>query len=314
MARQDTVVLATENTLDERLAQHRAALSPRELEVAEHLALHREDVAFLKAVDIAARLGTSDATVIRTVKSLGYPGMQALRDELLDELRARATPADRLERSLDDLGADSGSVLDHVLGQQIDLLDEMRRAIRPEHFLRAVETLDRAERVLVAAIGPSAGLAEYLTLRLRRFKRPASTVTATGLRLADELLAMRPGDMVLLVAYEHLDGDSGAVIERANHLGVPVVLVTDTLGAALAERIEVALVAPRSRPGALSTVATTVALFDALLLALASRDRLAALSALDELARLRERTTGHPAQPEQDWHDVLTSGNGPPTA
>lgn len=306
---QDSVVTTTEIRLEERLALHRSTLSPRELEVAEHLALHREDVAFLTAAEIAARLGTSDATVVRTVKSLGYPGMQALRTELLDELRARASPAARLERSFEQLGPE-GSVLDHVLGLQIELLDEMRRSIRLEQFVRAVDTLDRAQRVVVAAIGPSAGLAEYLTLRLRRFRRPASTIAATGLRLADELLGMRAGDVVLLVAYEHLDGDSGAVIERANELDVPVVLVTDTLGAALADRIEVSLVAPRSRAGALSTVATTVALFDALLLELATRDRAGALAALDELAHLRERTTGRPAQPERDWHDVLTGGDG----
>lgn len=308
MAGQEFVVSATAARLDERLAQHVATLSPREREVAEHLALHREDVAFLTAAEIAARLGTSDATVVRTVKSLGYPGLQALRAELLDELRARATPAARLERSFEQLGADSGSVLDHVLGLQIELLDEMRRSIRPEQFLRAVEVLDRAERVLVAGIGPSAGLVEYLALRLRRFRRRATTITATGLRLADELLGAMPGDAVLLVAYEHLDGDSGAVLERANELGLPVALVTDTLGAALADRIDVALVAPRSRAGALSTVAPTVALFDALLLALASRTPDAALAALDELSRLRERTTGRPMQPERDWHGVLAGG------
>lgn len=302
-------VAPTTGSVAERLALHRDSLSPREREVGEYLTAHGEDAAFLSAAGIAARLGTSDATVVRTVKALGYSGLQALRDELIGELRARATPAARLERSFEQVGSEPASVLEHVVSLQMEFLDEMRRTIAPGTFERAVAMLDAASRVVIAGVGPTAALAEYLALRLRRVRRPAVTVTMTGLRLADELLGLERGDAIVLVAYESLDRDSAATLERANELELPVVLVTDTLAVALADRIHVALSAPRSRAGALSTVVTTVALFDALILALAGLDRERALGGLAELNTLRQRTTGRAVRPPREWDDVGLLGD-----
>jgi DNA-binding MurR/RpiR family transcriptional regulator len=306
MKRQETVVLTTEHphagaSVAERLALHRERLSPREREVGEYLAAQGEDAAFLSAAEIAARIGTSDATVVRTVKALGYRGLQALRDELIGELRARATPAARLERSFEQIGQEPASALEHVLSLQIEFLEEMRRSLADDAFERAVGLLDGAERVVIAGVGPTAALTEYLALRLHRMRRPSATVTMTGLRLADELLGLKSGDVLVLVVYEALDRDS--------ELGLRVVLVTDTLGVALADRIDVALSAPRSRAGGLSTVVTTVALFDALILALAGLDRDRALSGLAELNVLRQRTTGRNVRPPREWDDVGLLGD-----
>ena len=299
-----TRTLPPEPRLDERVALHAADLRPAERRVAEFLAARPEEAPFLSALEIAKRLGTSDATVVRTVKALGYPGLQALRDELIDDLRERATPAARLERSLEELGPQPAAILDHVLELQTAFLAEARRTIRPEAFARAVEVLEAADRVVVAGLGPTGALCEYCVRRLRRFLRRAEAVDATGLRLADALLSFGPGDALVLVVYETLDDDSRATLERANELGLPVVLVTDTLGAALADRVEAALTAPRSRAGSLSTVTTTVAILDALLLGVAAADRERALSGLSELNRLRQRVAGRHVPLDRDWRDV----------
>ena len=71
-------------------------------------------------------------------------------------------------------------------------------------------------------------------------------------------------------------------------------LVTDVLGGKLADRIDVALPALRGRGGALSGAATTMTILEALLLALAARDRSRSLAALAELNELRKRHRGRP--------------------
>lgn len=282
-------IVADATSLDERISLRGEGLSPKERGVAEFLREHREEAAFLSAAEIAVRLGTSDATVVRTAKALGYTGLPALKRELADALRARATPAVRLGRSLEDVGGDA---LGYVLELEIELLEDAGRRIEPAGFERAVELLHGAERVLAYGIGPTGPFAEYFALRLGRFGRPAVAITATGLRLADALLAVRPGDALLLMAYERLDREGGVVLDWAGELGLPVVLLTDTLGPKLAGRIDVALSALRGRGGALSGGATTTALLDALLLALAARDRGRSLAALADLNELRRQLRG----------------------
>src|SRR5207248_9767758 len=269
-------------------------LSPKERAVAQFYAEHREEAAFLSAAEIAERLGTSDATVVRAVKALGYSGIPELRRELIDALRARATPAVRLGRSLEDAGEDP---LGHVIELELEWL-ESARSIDRRDFARAVGLLAKASRVLAFGLGPTGPLAEYFALRLVRFGRQAEAVKASGLLLADELLGARRGDVLLLIAYERLDQDSEVALGRANDLELPVVLLTDTLGPKLADRVDVVLPALRSRGGALSGGAATMAILDALLLALAARDRARSLAALAELNELRKRLRGAPVREE----------------
>src|SRR5205814_1793212 len=115
--REDAVNVMTPGQagLDERIAAARPDLSPAEDRVASFFAQHREEVVFLSAAEIAARLDMSDATVIRAAQSLGYSGLPDLKTELRDALRTRATPTLRLGRSLEELGEDPAAVLEHVL-------------------------------------------------------------------------------------------------------------------------------------------------------------------------------------------------------
>ena len=279
-------------TLDERLAA--SELSPAERRVARFFVEHREEAAFLSAVEIGQRLETSDATVVRTAKRLGYPGLPGLRDELIAALRARATPAVRLGRSLAAAGNDVASAFDLALAQEVEFIEIARHRIEPRDVLRAVDLLREADRVVSAGIGPSGALAEYFALRLGRFGHRTLAVVATGHRLADALLQLRRGDALLLLAYDELDPDAEETLRRANELELPVVLVTDSLGPKLAPRIEVALAVPRSVGGAFGTSGATLALLDALLLAVAASDRAHAMTSLAELNELRARVSARP--------------------
>jgi len=275
--------------LDERIAAARPDLSPGEERVASFFAQHREEVVFLSALEIAARLDTSDATVIRAAQSLGYSGLADLKTELRDALRTRATPTLRLGRSLEDLGEDPADVLDHVLATEIQLLHDAKETLHAQDFKRALDLLAGAQRVVIQGLGPNAPLGEYFAARLRRMRRPALAVGTRGQALADSLLDMRKGDVVVVLAYDRSNPESEITLERARELGLPSILVTDTLGLALAGQFTVALSARRAGGGMFHLSAITVVLLDALLFGLAGRDRAGALGAAEELQELRAR-------------------------
>ena len=275
--------------LDERIAAARSDLSPAEDRVASFFAQHREEVVFLSAAEIAARLDMSDATVIRAAQSLGYSGLPDLKTELRDALRTRATPTLRLGRSLEDLGEDPAAVLEHVLATEMELLHDARKTLRPEDFSRALDLLAKAERVVIQGLGPNAPLAEYFAARLRRMRRPALAVGERGQALADALLDMRKGDVVIVLAYDRQNPESELTLERARDLGLSSILVTDTLGLALAGQFTVALSARRAGGGMFHLSAITVVVLDTLLFGLAGRDRAGALGAAEELQEIRAR-------------------------
>jgi DNA-binding MurR/RpiR family transcriptional regulator len=278
----------------ERVAARLDDLSPTERRVAAFLAEHPEEAAFISAADIAAQLGTSDATVVRTVQSLGYSGLPELKRELVNALKSRATPALRLGRSLELIGDSPKEALSYALALQAELLEEARRSVNPESFVKAVDTIRAAERTHVMGIGPTGTMARYLAMRLLRFGYPAVSITDTGLLLADSLLGFKPGDAVVVLAYGQVTREIDVTLNRARQVNAPVVLLTDTLAAALADRISVALAASRGAADMWSTITTTAVLIDALLFGIAIADRPRSLATLEDLNALRSQITGQP--------------------
>lgn len=281
----DTLVAS----VDERIAAHVGELSPAETRVARFFAEHGEEVAFLSAAEIAARLETSDATVVRAAQALGYDGLPQLKEELRDALRSRATPALRLGRSLEALGDDPAAILEHTLASQAQLVEDARRTLRPEDFRKAVDVLAEAERIVVFGLGPNGMLADHFVLRLRRIGRDAISISGRGAALADELLGVRRGDAMVALVYENANVESRATLAQARKCRVPVVLVTDSLALALAGQHKVALTARHGGKGVMTTNAIGLVVLEALLFGLAARDRGRSLDTLEQMNELRSQ-------------------------
>lgn len=281
------------HTIDERIAAAPGRLPPSVSKVVRFFTEHREEVVFLSAADIAASLEVSDATVIRAAQALGYRGLPELKQELREAMRERNSPALRFGRSLDALagdgGADGGALLDHLVGSQIEILADARQSLRADDFQRSLELLVRARRIVVLGQGPLGPLADYFVVAMRRFGRSAFALTGRGWALADGLMELRAGDVLVVLAYERRTSELEVSLDRAAELGIGCVLVTDHLALALDGRYTVALIASRGATEAAVTITVPAVIVEALILGVMGRDRPRALAALQELAGLRKR-------------------------
>ncbi|MCW3844340.1 MurR/RpiR family transcriptional regulator [Micromonospora yasonensis] len=277
------------STLPERVAARRDLLSPAEQAVAQFMADNPQEVAFASAEKLGRLTGTSDATVIRTVKALGYSGLPSLKRALQESLRDRLTPAGRLNRSLDAVGDDLKQVFDVVVTEQIGLLESARHSVQPAEFVKAVTAIRDADYVLTCAVGILGQLAEYFTIRMLRQGRRARAVQASGFLFADALVPLSSGDVVVLVSHHHVKPEEEVVLEHAERVGARVILITDTLGGALSDRVEAVLSAEVNRHDRLSSITVTVTVLEALSLALAAEQRERASAAMHRLTTVRNR-------------------------
>ncbi|MGH3565645.1 MAG: MurR/RpiR family transcriptional regulator [Pseudonocardia sp.] len=266
-------------------------LAPAQRQVARFFTEHAAALGFYSAAEIAERLGTSDATVVRTAQALGYRGLADLKRALRAETSATPTPDRRLAATLRH-GTDPAEVLDHVLDVHRAALELAREELRAP-FPAAVALLGAADRVVLTGTGPSAGVADYGAVLLGRIGRTVATITATGVAAADQALTLRRGDALVLLAYARLHHHAAVLLDTAQRRGVPVVLFTDVLTTVAG--VDLVLTCPRGLPGENSSHAMTVLLLDALAVALAAADRPRATSALRELNRLRAALVGSPA-------------------
>src|SRR5215472_4839649 len=117
------------SSFDDRVAERLSQMSPAEQRVARFFHANREEVLIASAAALAAKTETSDATVVRTAKALGFSGLDELRQTLVDEIRAALSPADRLTRTLGEVGDSLSAAFTLTLDIHMHALEGLRRSI-----------------------------------------------------------------------------------------------------------------------------------------------------------------------------------------
>ncbi len=270
-----------------RLEQHLPSLSKSQQHIANYLLTSYDEAAFLSAADLAQRLQVSEATVVRFAKAIGFDGFPELRRCLQEMYRGQVTPAARLQHKLTELSSSPGDVLTKVIDMEVQYLTEAAHSIAPADMDRAVEIMLNARRIFVRGGGPSAILSELLELRLRRLGIFAISITESGRDLVEKLQLIEREDAVIATGFHRVSSELMAVVEQASAVGSRIILITDTLGAAFRDKVDVILAARRGPVSTFHSLTVPMAITNALILAVAMARPAESLAALDRLQQLR---------------------------
>ncbi|MBM7049951.1 MULTISPECIES: MurR/RpiR family transcriptional regulator [Rhizobium] len=271
-------------TFESRVIAVLDALAPAEQRIARFFIDQKQTVLLNSAAQIAQLAGASDATVVRTARALGFESLSALRAALLSELTGMPSPGDRMERTLAETGGDA---LRHVMGIHEKALEALRHEKFAVSFERCIDILAGAARRHVFGIGPSGAMADYASLQFNRIGLPTNALSASGIALADRLLWIGKGDAVLVMAYAPLYREVEVLLDQAARHDVPVILISDDLGPLVAGKVAEILPLPRGNADHLAMHGGTMVLIEAMIVALAARNKEAALDSLDQLSMLR---------------------------
>jgi DNA-binding MurR/RpiR family transcriptional regulator len=283
------------HSLQDRITARLATMTRAERKVAEYLRSNSRYAIFATAEQIASAAGTSDAGLLELRQSLTQQVVRATSPSV--EPRHQAGP---------DGNSATAAILAQVFTEATERLANTWRLTTEPLFDAAVEVLAEAEEVVAFGIGPSEMVAQYLALRLRRIGHRARSTGATGFRLADDLLGIGAGDVVVLFSPSRLLAEIEVVLDHAETVGAKAVLISDTLGAVFADRVHVALSSTHTSSGFTAQVLT-----DALVLAVRARNEAQATDRAELLTALRSELSptgsrGHksrrtrPSPPEKE--------------
>ncbi|GAA1967640.1 MurR/RpiR family transcriptional regulator [Amycolatopsis minnesotensis] len=272
--------------MTKRIAQVRNQLGASGLRVVDFFALHPAEASVYSAQEIAHHADVSDATVIRTVKQLGYTGLGELRRAAAAMLNPARDPeqalADRLTQS-----DDSNQLLAKMSFDAAQLARALPRTVPTETFEAAAGILAAAPRTLIAGFGSAHPIADSLALGLRRTGRIAAATGQTGYNFADELGQLGPDSVLVLIAPLRHVREHDVAISEATRIGCPIVLITEVLASHFADRVTTVLVTPSTENVLPSTQIGHLLVVDALLLAVAALDPDRALDGWKTTNRLR---------------------------
>jgi DNA-binding MurR/RpiR family transcriptional regulator len=277
-----------DGTFSERLARRGSALSAAERRVADFLLEKGFDVLLLSAVELGRLTRTSDATVVRTAKRLGYSGLPALKRELGAQQVEQTHPARRLVARYSRAGSTSSGALDSVVSDAAERLEDLRELHDEAAVLRLVEVIESAGRVHAFGVGLSRVAAEYFTLRVGRLGLRAHVMSGMGFALADDLLSVEAGDAVVLFAPGRMLREISVLLDHARDVGATSALVTDSLQGDPRVEADIVVRAPDSLSGFTGEALTSMLIVDMLVLTLGHRSEERARHTSHLLNRLRK--------------------------
>ncbi|OFN79878.1 hypothetical protein HMPREF2526_06545 [Corynebacterium sp. HMSC070E08] len=212
------------------------SLQPIEQRVAQAILEDMDFVLHATADQLAAKVGTSRTSVIRTAKALGYDGYQQLRVALTQEIAQRPKPLpDADSTHVGRMSAEIASFSNYLYG--------LTALLNEDELTATVEVLAQARRVLVVGNGLSAPLAQTMALRLTSIGRPAEFVAeAIGQHIAATQLDK---DSVCLVVSG--SGSTTLTLNAATaafEAGAQLIALTSFTSSPLAELASYTLVIP----------------------------------------------------------------------
>jgi DNA-binding MurR/RpiR family transcriptional regulator len=282
-----TIMDNPNDKLSGRLRARARGLSPTLVRVLEFIDTHRHEAMTKSALELAAEIGTSDATVIRAVQAAGYDGLRELREALATASGTGRTPIDTITRTFAEIKERSATVVDQVFSDHKEAFAALESEETRARIFAAIECLAPASRIGVFGGGATAFLGRYLALSLSQIGRPTAVFDGYMAPLPEQLLEMRNVDAVLMLAFGGPYKEAISAVAEARRHKVPVVLITDAKGQSLARHAAVVIPVMCSQAGRIIIHGATLVCLEAIIMGIVAHDPSRTLSTLERLRELR---------------------------
>lgn len=274
-----------------RLRSMRPSLAPVEDRIAALVLDSPRDVSAMTISQLAAAAQTSETSVLRFARRLGFGGYPGLRLALA-EASASSNGRPRLTGDID---ADDtvDDIVAKVTNAEVAALEETAEQLDRSVLEAVAAALADAGRIDIFGIGASALVGQDLQLKLHRIGRIASCTSDTHLGLTSAAL-LGPGDVAVVISQSGTTAECIEVLRTAAGLGATTVALTNFSGSPLAQQARHVLTTAATetplRSGATASRIAALMVIDCLFLATARRNL---DHAVDAIARTRTAVERH---------------------
>lgn len=277
----------------ERYRARAASLSPGLHSVVRYIDENRQRVIDATALEIASATQTSDATVIRAVQALGFAGLRDLKKSLEAWFGPPVNSAEKMTVTVDELSCDINAGIDFVLGGHKRACDALSAPHNRQAVAEAVALLIDARQIALFGINASGILADYSARLFKRIGIPSVTLNRSGIALAEQLIALQRGDVLIMMAQKSPHREGLTTLHEAKRLGIPVILLTNALDSVFAREADVLINIPRGgESGRMPLHGTVLVCLEMLILSVASATSTRSVKTMKRIQELNRSLKG----------------------
>ncbi|GFZ95099.1 MurR/RpiR family transcriptional regulator [Nesterenkonia alkaliphila] len=253
------------------------------------------------AAEIAELTSTSEATVARAARKLGFSGTKEMKASCAARVDSSQSLGAVIRTRLESLPSGafapeqdtSHTVASAVLTSAADLLIRLNDTLEPALISHTAEAFVSARRVNVYGLGTAYRIAQYFCLELERVGVDALPLTGATHTAADSIPRIGPEDELVILAplliFPAVEHFTEIALERARSV---TVISQDRLPQSLTDRVQ-HIQLPSTTAGAASESVTAWALCDVLIAEIARRNPERAIETRNYVQQLRERFSAY---------------------
>ena len=213
-----------------------AHMTRMEKRIADYISAHVSTVMEQTISELAAAVGSSEITISRFCKKLGFSGLQSFKIALAAELY---TQADTVYQDID--AADtSESVVQKVFRNIADGLQDTLKLLDYAAIERAVDIIRAARRVAVCGFGNSATVCRDIETRFLRFGMVVQAYSDAHQQATSAAL-LTAKDAVIAVSHTGETLELLDTVRTARETGAAVIVITSHAHSPLAKLGDVVL-------------------------------------------------------------------------
>jgi DNA-binding MurR/RpiR family transcriptional regulator len=201
------------------------SLSPAEQRVAQVIIDEAATASRLTITDLAERAGSSETTVIRFCRAMGFAGYSELRLTLAAEA-GRASPADDAVGSDISASDDLAQVVKKIAFADARAVEETASQIDIEVLAQVVDLVAGARRVDIYGVGASAFVATDFQHKLHRIGRVSFAWSDTHVALTSAAL-LDERDVAFGISHTGTTSDTIDAFTEAGRRGARTVALTN---------------------------------------------------------------------------------------
>ncbi len=255
---------------------------PSQRKVADYIFHHLKQAILLNTTQIAARAHVSEATVIRFVNGLGFSGFAEFKRVVGEKVLADYSTSTRLIESAETMKGRQ-SLFTDILTGDIEKIRDLGAGITEGTFNHAIDKLCAARNLYILGLRASYALAFYLAFDLRFFLNSVHLVELGVGDLPEQLRDMGPSDVLVVISFKRHTRKTVDIAKKAKQKGAFIIAITNSELSPTAQLSDIALIAETKIPAYFESYTAPMSLLNALITAIALRQKDQALPMLNQL-------------------------------
>jgi len=217
-------------------------LTPKAKLLGEYILKNPQKAVFMTTRELAATVGTSEATVVRFVRNLGYGSYSLFIKELRKHIDTELTLMDRNTLSESELEGVNIS-LGAIVNQEIDNLKMLHKSIDPETAEQVIRILDQYQFVYVIGSRLSYASAYYMGWAMTKIRGNIHILKGSDRTAVDWLTIASENSAVVIIATSRYPNELIRIGKMVRRQGLKLILITDSSSCPLIHFSDYSLVA-----------------------------------------------------------------------